>query len=78
MYQKPQSYVVQFLRYPVRQIFLSFWAIFALYPFLSPNNPENQNFEKSEKSIWRCHHFKLVQQTTAKIKQLIHFFFKIS
>ena len=47
--------------------FLSFWAIFCPLtpPFTSPppNNPENQNCEKW-KSIWRCHHVKLVQQKT--------------
>ena len=34
------------------------------YPFnlLPGSNPENQKFDKNEKSIWRCHHFKLVQQ----------------
>ena len=31
VYQKPQSYEVQFLRYKVRQNFLSFLAIFLLY-----------------------------------------------
>ena len=40
---------VQFLRYGVRQNFLSFWAIFALYPS-PPNYPENQNFEKMRKA----------------------------
>ena len=30
-----------------RQNFLSFWAIFC--PFILPNNPKNQNFEKMEK-----------------------------
>ena len=49
VYQKPQSYEVQFLRYRVRQIFLSFWAIFCPLPAL-PNNPENQNFEKMKKA----------------------------
>ena len=48
VYQKPQSYEVQFLRYGVRQNYLSFWAIFC--PFIPPyNNPENQNFEKMKK-----------------------------
>ena len=49
VYQKPQSYEVQFQRYKVRQKILSFWAIFSL---LSPptNNPENQNFEKMKKA----------------------------
>ena len=39
--------------------FLSFWATFT-----PPNNWHKQNFQKTEKSIWRCHHFKLVQQKT--------------
>ena len=56
VYQKPQSYEVQFLRYEVRQNFLSFWALFfpfqPLYspppppPTPTPNNSENQNFKK--------------------------------
>ena len=49
VYQKPQSYEVQFLRYEVRQNFLSFWAIFCLFNPLSPNNPQNCNFKKMEK-----------------------------
>ena len=64
VYQHPQSYEVQFLRYGMRQIFLSFCTIFCPLPLSPPpplNNPENQNFEKKKKSIWRCHHFKLVQ-----------------
>ena len=45
-----QLYEVQFLRYEVRQNFLSFWAIF--YPFnpLASNNPQNQNFGKMKKT----------------------------
>ena len=36
LYQKPQSFVVQFLRYEVRQFFLSFWVIFCpLTPLLT-------------------------------------------
>ena len=35
-----------------RQNWLSFWAT-----FLPPNNSENQNFEKNEKSSWRYDHF---------------------
>ena len=31
-----------------RQIFLSFWTVFALLP-LPPNNPKNQNLEKLKK-----------------------------
>ena len=34
-YQKPQSYEVQFLRYGVRQFFLSFWVIFCPLPPLT-------------------------------------------
>ena len=37
MYQKLQSYEVQFLRYGVRQFFFSFWAIFL--PFTTPYAP---------------------------------------
>ena len=48
VYQKPQSYKVQFLRYGVRQFFCHFGAFFALY--LLPNNPENQHFEKMKKA----------------------------
>ena len=49
MCTKNQSYKVQFLRYGVRQIFLSFWAIFCSLP-PSPKNPENQNFEQMNKA----------------------------
>ena len=49
VYQKPQSYEVQFLRYGVRQFFLSFWPIFCPFPKPPPNNPENQNFVKMKK-----------------------------
>ena len=48
--QKPQSYEVQFLRYEVRQNFLSFWVIFCPFNLLSPNNSEDQNFEKLKKT----------------------------
>ena len=49
--QKPQSYKVQFLRYRVRQNLLLFWAIFCSFTLSpSPNNPENQNFEKMKKA----------------------------
>ena len=51
LYHKPQSYEVQFLRYEVRQNFLSFWAIFCPFNPLSPNNPENQNFEELKKAF---------------------------
>ena len=51
VYQKPQSYEVQFLRFKVRQNFLSFWAIFGLVNPLTPNNPQNQNFKKWKKHL---------------------------
>ena len=44
VYQKPQSYEVQFLRYEVKQIFLLFWAVFCPFNPLPPSNLENQNF----------------------------------
>ena len=44
MYQKPQSYEVQFLRYEVRQNFLSFWALFC--PFNLPCPPPLTTQEK--------------------------------
>ena len=51
MYQKLQSYEVQFLRYGVRQnFFLSFWAIFCPFTLQPPTNPENQNFEKTKQA----------------------------
>ena len=50
MYQKPQSYEVQFLRYRVRQICFVILDNFCTRfpPSLHPNNPENQNFEKTK------------------------------
>ena len=46
---------VQLLRHRVRQtIFCHIGSFFEFYP---PNNPQNQNFLKNEKNIWRCHHF---------------------
>ena len=42
VYQKRQSYEVQFLRYGVRQNYLSFWVI--LYPF-TPLPPTTQKTE---------------------------------
>ena len=36
------------------QNFLSFWGIFC--PF-TPDNPENQNFEKLKKNAWKYYHF---------------------
>ena len=66
--KNPQPYEVQFLRYGVRQnIFVILGRFLPFYhpPPPSPptaNNAENQNLEKNGKIIWRCHHFKLVQQ----------------
>ena len=44
----------------IRQHFLLFWAIFC--PFTSPNNLENQNFEKTKRNTWRYHCFIQVYQ----------------
>ena len=45
VYQNPQLYEVQFLRYRVRQT--EFFVILGHFlHFYLPNNPENQNFEK--------------------------------
>ena len=56
LYQKPQSYEVQFLRYRVRQIFaLYFTKLFVILdyflPFYPPNNSENQNFKNMKKLL---------------------------
>ena len=53
MYHKSRSYddVPEILS-TTERIILSFRAMF------SPNNPENQNFEKKEKNSWRHYHFK--------------------
>ena len=49
VYEKTQSYQVQFLKYRVRQNFLSFWAIFC--PVTPPsNNPEKQSIENTKKT----------------------------
>ena len=48
VYQKPELYEVQFLRYGGTYNFLPFWVIFL--PFYSPNNPQNKNFEKMKKA----------------------------
>ena len=51
VYQKPQSYEVQLLRYEVRENFLSFWTIFCPLNPLPPNNLENQNSEEMKKAF---------------------------
>ena len=49
VYQKPQSYEIQFLRYEVRQFFLSFWTIFCpLCPL--PLTAQKTNFENFKKA----------------------------
>ena len=64
VYRKPQSYEVQFLRYEVRQNFLSFWVIFCLLnpPLLTTHKTKIKKKKKNGKNIWRCHHFKLALQ----------------
>ena len=57
VYQKPQSYEVQFLRYSILGHFLPF------YPS-PPNKKRKPKFWKEENSICKYHHFKLVQQET--------------
>ena len=52
MYQKPQTYEVQFLRYGVRQTFFVILGYFLPFNPPSSNNPENQNFEKMKKTSW--------------------------
>ena len=60
VYQGPQSYEVQLLRYKVRQFFfLSFWAIFCPLPSPLPHLTTQKS-----KTLKRCHHFKFVQQKT--------------
>ena len=34
--------------------------IFVFLPFYPPNNPKNENFEKTGKNIWRYYHFTYV------------------
>ena len=48
-YQKPQSYEVQFLRYKVRQNFLSFWTIFC------PFTPSLTNQKIKILKKWKKH-----------------------
>ena len=52
VYQKPQSYEVQFLRYGVWQIFFVILDHFLPFYPPPPNKSENKSFEKS---ICRCH-----------------------
>ena len=47
VYQKPQSFKVQFLRYIVTQ---NSFILGQFCPSPSPNKPENQNFEKMKKA----------------------------
>ena len=56
VYHKWQSYDLWFLRYGARWTEF-FFILDCLLPFYLSNNPKNQNFEKSEKNTWRCHHF---------------------
>ena len=52
VYQNPQSYEVQFLRFGVKQT--KFFVILNHFlPFYPSNNRENQNFKKMKKSIWK-------------------------
>ena len=50
VYQKPQSYEVQFLRYEVRQIFLLFWAIFCPFNPLPLTTQKTKIFKKWKKA----------------------------
>ena len=47
LYQKPQPYELQFLRYGVRQSFFVMLSYFLLFD--PPSNKKNQNFEKIKK-----------------------------
>ena len=46
-------YMVPEIRSETERIFLSFWVIYCL--FTTPNDPENQNFEKMPKNIIFLH-----------------------
>ena len=49
MYQKWRSYGIWFLIYQAQQT--DFFVILGYFlPFLPPNNPENQNFEKMKET----------------------------
>ena len=58
VHHKSRSYDVWFLRYKVQRT-KSFVILGHFFPFDPPNNPKNQNFEKTKKS-WRYCHFTLV------------------
>ena len=58
VYQKLESYELEFLRYRVRQMFLVIWGHFL------PLTTQKTKILKNEKSIWRCHDIKFVQQKT--------------
>ena len=67
VYQKPQSYEVQFLRYRVRQLFFVILGHFLPFKPTSPSpltTQKNKISKKWKKGLWRWHHFKLVQQKT--------------
>ena len=65
VYQKPQSYEVQFLRHRVRQnFFFHFVPFFALLPPTPLTTQKTKILKKMKKASGRCHHFKLVQQKT--------------
>ena len=58
VYQKSQLHDVRFLRYGVRQteffvILGHFLPFYHPHSHVSPNDPENQNFEKKRKNTWR-------------------------
>ena len=55
-----------------RQNFLTFWTI--VCPFTPPNNPENQNFEKNEKTAHRYYHFTQVYYKSKSYAGLFRIF----
>ena len=61
--KKPQSYKVQFLRFGVTH-FLCHLGHFLPFTPLPQQQRRKPKFWKNEKSIWRCLHFKLMQQKT--------------
>ena len=67
VYQKPQSYEVQLLRYRVRQICFVIWGHFLPSPRPHPNNPDNQNFEKMKKTSGNVIILNLCDKTHNKI-----------